>query len=131
MNDRFLEQRISIKFCVQLGKNAIMKSSLEMKHGVFNMIPRASAEVYNITAGITLWPKEAHMSKSQLKTLLITSFDIRSAVHIEFTPHAKESTKLLIWKYRSGYMKLLGIVTFFYRLFITPTVQKYNAKRVS
>jgi len=33
MSDRFLKQRINIKFCVKL--------SLEMKHSAFNMIPKA------------------------------------------------------------------------------------------
>jgi hypothetical protein len=33
MSDRFLEQRINIKFCVKL--------SLEMEHGAFSMIPEA------------------------------------------------------------------------------------------
>jgi len=39
MNDRFLEQQISIKFC--------MKLSLQMKHGAFNMILKGDNEVYN------------------------------------------------------------------------------------
>jgi hypothetical protein len=39
MSDRFLEQQIKIKSCVKL--------SLEMKHGAFNMIPKAKDEVSN------------------------------------------------------------------------------------
>jgi hypothetical protein len=39
MSDRFLEQQTNIKFCVKL--------SLEMKHGAFNMTPKANAEVCN------------------------------------------------------------------------------------
>jgi hypothetical protein len=36
-SDRILEQRVNIKFCV--------KMSLEIKHGAFNMIPKAGDKV--------------------------------------------------------------------------------------
>jgi hypothetical protein len=39
--DRFLEQRINIRFHVKLGKNA-KKISLEMKHGAFSVISKAA-----------------------------------------------------------------------------------------
>jgi hypothetical protein len=37
--------------------------------------------------------QEAVMSESQMKTLL------KGSVHYEFIPQAKQSTKLIMWKY--------------------------------
>jgi len=43
--------------------------------------------------------KRARMSKSQLKTVLITFFDIKGTVHFEFIPQGQQSTQLIIWKH--------------------------------
>jgi hypothetical protein len=49
-----------------------------------------------------IWFQEDHMSKSQIKSMLITFFDITSnSFH-----KAKMLAKLIIWKYLSGYVKL-------------------------
>jgi hypothetical protein len=62
MSDQFLEQRINIKFCVKLGKK-----NQELLSGINDS-------------------KRAGMSKLQMKTTLITYFDIKSIVHFEFIP---------------------------------------------
>jgi len=41
MSGQFLEQRINIKFCVEL-RNFCKELSLEMKHCAFNIIPKAN-----------------------------------------------------------------------------------------
>jgi len=38
------------------------------------------------------------MSKSQVKAMLITYFEIKSIVHFQFIPNARQSTKLIMWK---------------------------------
>jgi hypothetical protein len=50
--------------------------------------------------------KNVRMSESQMMTLLITFFDIKGIVHFEFIPQDDAVTRLILWKYWSGYMKL-------------------------
>jgi hypothetical protein len=61
MSDRFLEQRINIKFCAKLRKNAKKKVSLEMKHGAFNMIRKQEAKSPMVTADITMTRESSHV----------------------------------------------------------------------
>ena len=51
-------------------------------------------------------PKKFHQSKSRVKTMLLTFFDIRGIVHYEFVPTG-QSTKFTIWKYWKSCMKKL------------------------
>jgi hypothetical protein len=37
--------------------------------------------------------------------MLVTFFEIKGSVHFEFIPQG-QSNKLIMWKYRSGYVKL-------------------------
>jgi hypothetical protein len=53
MSDRFLEQRINIKFCVT--------SSLEIKHGAFNVIPKANDKVCNANSRIATIQVRKHV----------------------------------------------------------------------
>jgi hypothetical protein len=53
----------------------------------------------------SLWTKKAQTFKSQLKIVLIIFFDIRGTVHFEFVPRG-QSTKLIMCRYWSSYMKL-------------------------
>jgi hypothetical protein len=36
---------------------------------------------------------------------MLNFFNMKGTVHFEFRPHS-QSTKLMVWKYWSGYMKL-------------------------
>jgi hypothetical protein len=47
------------------------------------------------------WPKKFHQSKSRVRTMLLTFFDMREIVHYDFVP-AVQSTKFMIWKYWKG-----------------------------
>jgi hypothetical protein len=78
MSDRFLEQRVSIKFCVKL--------SLEMKSGVFSVIPESKRQNLQWKQPTSPQHKKALMWKSQIKTLLITVFHIKGIVHVECIP---------------------------------------------
>jgi hypothetical protein len=54
-------------------------------------------------------PKQARKSKSQIKVIIIIFFDVKDIVHFEFIPQGQsvsQSTKLIMWKYSSGYVKL-------------------------
>jgi len=70
-----------------------------MKYGVFNVVPK----VYDkVCSGNSQYPHDtskARMSKSQMKTMSITVFDINDIVHFEFIPQGQQSTKLFMWKY--------------------------------
>jgi hypothetical protein len=44
------------------------------------------------------------MLKLQMKTMLVTFF-VKGIIHFEFIPQG-QSTKLIVWKYWSGYTKL-------------------------
>jgi hypothetical protein len=77
MSDRFIEQQINIKFCVEL--------SLEMKHGVFNIIPIANGKDLQWKRLTSPRPKKAPISKSQRNAMLHTFTDIKGTVHFEFS----------------------------------------------
>jgi hypothetical protein len=75
MNDRFLEHWINVKFCVQLGK-----------------IASYICEMFSEAWGEKLWKCEvflsglngskiACMSKSEMKTMLVTSYVIKGIVY--------------------------------------------------
>jgi hypothetical protein len=80
MSKLFLEQRTNITFCVKLGKNASDTCAM-------------LSEAY----GGEAMKSRARMSKSQMKTTFITFFHIKGTVHFEFIPHAKQSTRLIMW----------------------------------
>jgi len=83
MSDWFLEQQINIKFCVKIGKNASDTCAMLWKsYGVEAM--RKSRVVSGINSS-----KRACMLKSQMKTVLITFFGIKSTLHSEFIPQGQ------------------------------------------
>jgi len=69
-----------------------------MKHGTFNMNLKAN-EVFNGNNIYPCDPKRACMLKSQMNTMLTTSFDIKGSIHFEFIPQGQTVTKLIMWKY--------------------------------
>jgi len=70
----FLKQQINIKFCVKLGRNA---------SNIYALLFKAYGEKLRkslvFLSGITV-----HMSKSQMKLMLITFFDMKGIVHFQF-----------------------------------------------
>jgi hypothetical protein len=80
ISDQFLEQGINIKFCVKLGKNSsdtcVVLSEATLRKS------QAFLSVINDS-------KRAFMSKSQMKNILITFFDITDIVHFEFFPQGQ------------------------------------------
>jgi hypothetical protein len=75
ISDQFSEQRINIKFCVKLGKNPSDTCEMlsEVCGGNFKKVKCNGSQM-------------ALMSKSQMKSMVITFFDIKGTVHFEFTP---------------------------------------------
>jgi hypothetical protein len=56
-----------------------------MKHGVFNMIPKANDRVCNGNSPHSHDPREIACS-NQIKAMLITFFDTKGIVHFDFIP---------------------------------------------
>jgi hypothetical protein len=83
MYNRTLEQQINIKFSVTLGKNAsdtcVMLSEAYGEEAMKSQV---------FLSGIN-GTKLAGVSKSQMKTILITSFKIKGIVHFEFIPQGQ------------------------------------------
>jgi hypothetical protein len=50
--------------------------------------------------------KEARMSKFQMKTFLISSFDMKDMLTLNSFHKDKQLIKLIMWKYESGHVKL-------------------------
>jgi len=50
------------------------------------------------TADIPVSQLSSHI-ESQMKTMLITFFDIKGIVHFEFIPQGQTVNKLIMWKY--------------------------------
>jgi hypothetical protein len=72
MSDRFLEQRISIKFCVNLEENSSDTcATLSEAYGGGGRIYKIQVLLRAINGS-----KTVRMSKSQVKTMLITFFHI-------------------------------------------------------
>jgi hypothetical protein len=83
MNGQFLEEGISIKFFVKLEGN-----TSETCAG----LAKAYGEVTMKNSKVFVWHrlfKEGSMSKSQIKTLTVTFFDIKGVVHYQFIPQGQ------------------------------------------
>jgi len=71
-------------------------SSQVMKCGSNNVTLTGSGKVHNGRLPI-LHDQNFHQSKSRVKIMLLTFFDIRGIVHYEFVPTG-QSTKFAVWK---------------------------------
>jgi len=59
-----------------------------MKHGTFSMIPRCKRRL-QCKQPTSPRSRRARVSKSQIKTMLITFFDIKGIIHFEFVPQSE------------------------------------------
>jgi hypothetical protein len=91
ISNRFLEQRINIKFCVKVGTNA---------SDTCEMISEASWGEAMKNSSVSEWHKRFRdvMSKSRTKTMLISFFDIKGMVHFISFQKATQSTKFIMPK---------------------------------
>ena len=71
---------------------------------VYQYDPEMKRQSAQWNTGNSPRPKKFRQSKSRVKTMLLTSFDIRGIVHYEFVPTG-QSTKFTIWKYWKGCVK--------------------------
>jgi hypothetical protein len=60
----------------------------------------------NVLSGIYASKIAVLIPKSQTKNMLLNFFDVKDTVHFEFIPQGQTVTKLIMWKYRSGYVKI-------------------------
>ena len=79
-------------------------SSQVMKRGSTKTTLKRSDKVHNGRLPIPPRPKIFCRSKSRVKIMLVTFFDIREIVHYEFVP-TRQSTKFTVWKYWKGCVK--------------------------
>jgi hypothetical protein len=80
MCDRFLEQQINIRFCVKLGKNASDTCAV-LSEANGGKLRKSQVFLSGINSS-----KRACMSKSHVKTVFLTFFDIKGIIHFEFNP---------------------------------------------
>jgi hypothetical protein len=81
MSDRFLEQRINIKFCVKLGKNASSTCAMLSETCEGQAMRKSSV------SGRQKRFKEGGVSKSQMKELIITFFEIKRVLFTSNSVH--------------------------------------------
>jgi len=98
MSDQLLQQWINIKFCVNL--------SLEMIYGTFNMILKANDKVCNGNSWHPHNPRKLTCWNHTWRQCSSLSLRSRVLYTFESFHEAIQSTKLVIWKYWSCYVKL-------------------------
>jgi hypothetical protein len=90
MSDRFLQQRIIIKFWCQIITGD--------ETWCFQYDPESNGRSLQWKQPKFPRPKKACMLKLQMNAMLITFLDIVRIVHLEFISQG-QSTSLIMWKY--------------------------------
>jgi hypothetical protein len=100
MSDLYLEQWINIKFCVKLENIAT---------DTWAVLSEAYGGESRKTPRVFEWHKlftEGRMSKSQMKTMLITFFDNKGTIYFEFVTQSQINDQAYRVEMLNGYMKL-------------------------
>jgi len=94
LSHRFLEHQINVKFLCEIRKQSMWC--------LCSVLLRLVGKLWKseVVLSGTNCSKRTCMSKSQMKTMLITFFDMNSSVHFELIPQ-DQSTKLIMQKYWS------------------------------
>jgi hypothetical protein len=75
-----------LQFSLQEARPETFGYNLVYETWCLHMIPKTNDKVFNGNSRHFHEPRELAISKTQMKTMIIAFFDIKSTVHFEFIP---------------------------------------------
>jgi len=93
-----LTRHVSMSQCIDVFQSFKSIDKQRDETWCFHYVPKSKWQSLKWKQPTSLWPKKAHMSKSQMKILLITFFNIEGIVHFEFIIQGQIVNKLFMWK---------------------------------